>query len=50
MIKVARKSAASNEFWKAFQATDPQAPDEYRLLRFGGSVALLATELAHLVA
>jgi hypothetical protein len=49
MIEKVSKSAITDAFWKAFQDKDPQAPDEYYLLRFGGSNAALATELADLV-
>jgi uncharacterized protein YhfF len=49
MIEKYRKSATTDAFWKAFQGRDPQAPDAYRLLRFGGKDAALATELANLV-
>src|SRR5262245_38397459 len=49
MIEKASKSAITDAFWKDFQDKDPQAPDEYYLLRFGGSNAALQTELADLV-
>jgi uncharacterized protein YhfF len=49
MIEKVRKSTITDAFWKTFQDKNPQAPDEYYLLRFGGSNAALATELANLV-
>ena len=49
MIEKFRKSATTDAFWKAFRSKDPQAPDAYRILRFGGKDAALATELANLV-
>jgi uncharacterized protein YhfF len=49
MIEKVSKSTITDAFWKTFQDKNPQAPDEYYLLRFGGSNAALATELANLV-
>jgi uncharacterized protein YhfF len=44
-----RKSAITDTFWQSFRVDEPQAPDDYRLLWFGGTNAALATELAKLV-
>jgi uncharacterized protein YhfF len=48
-IRQMMKSTTTDAFWQMLRASEPQAPDDYRLLWFGGTNVALATELADLV-